>query len=78
MTHTHSPPPGHLRFLGAGTTNPKGFCLATQDEELKEVLRRVPGIPLFHINYNLITLEVGVPVIVIVIVCRRFDCVSSI
>jgi len=37
--------------------NQHGLFIATQDHELRDVLRSMPGIPLLHVNHNVIVLE---------------------
>ena len=37
--------------------NPNGFFVATQDHELREKLRSKAGIPLLHVNHNVVVLE---------------------
>ncbi|KAF7729214.1 hypothetical protein EC973_004743 [Apophysomyces ossiformis] len=39
------------------TNNPHHYCVATQDPSLRKKLRKVPGVPLLHINHNAIVLE---------------------
>jgi U3 small nucleolar RNA-associated protein 23 len=37
--------------------NPHNYCVASQDAELRKELRRVPGVPLIHINRSVVVLE---------------------
>ena len=37
--------------------NKHGLFIATQDPELRDKLRKIPGVPLLHVNHNVIVLE---------------------
>lgn len=37
--------------------NPHNYCVASQDVELRKELRKVPGVPLIHINRSVVVLE---------------------
>ncbi len=41
----------------AGESNPHHYLVASQDQELRRVLRRLPGVPLIHIIRNTMVLE---------------------
>ncbi|XP_046840114.1 rRNA-processing protein UTP23 homolog isoform X3 [Xenia sp. Carnegie-2017] len=40
-----------------GENNEKRYFIATQDKELRNALRKIPGVPLLYINYNCIVME---------------------
>lgn len=40
-----------------GEANEKRYFVATQDQQLRYALRKIPGIPLLYINYNCIVME---------------------
>lgn len=40
-----------------GATNENNYCVATQDLELREELRKIPGIPILYINKSVLLLE---------------------
>jgi len=40
-----------------GKENTKHFFVASQDKELRNAMRKIPGVPLLHINYNALVLE---------------------
>ena len=56
---------GHERTIPANAClaslvkrgNEHGLFIATQDSELRDSLRKKPGIPLLHVNHNVIVLE---------------------
>ncbi|CAO3679000.1 unnamed protein product [Umbelopsis vinacea] len=37
--------------------NPHNYCIATQDIDLRKHLRKIPGVPLIHINRSVVVLE---------------------
>ncbi|KAG2177051.1 hypothetical protein INT43_007707 [Umbelopsis isabellina] len=37
--------------------NPHNYCVASQDIELRKELRKIPGVPLIHINRSVVVLE---------------------
>jgi len=44
-------------LLNKGDTNQFNYCVATQDLNLRDYLRRIPGIPLIYINRSVMILE---------------------
>lgn len=40
-----------------GETNANNYCIASQDAELRDTLRAIPGIPLLYINKSVLLLE---------------------
>ena len=40
-----------------GEANEKRYFVATQDKQLRNALRKIPGVPLLYINYNCIVME---------------------
>ena len=40
-----------------GEENDKRYFVATQDKQLRNTLRKIPGVPLLYINYNCIVME---------------------
>ena len=40
-----------------GSENKNNYCIATQDTELRDTFRSIPGVPLIHINKSVLLLE---------------------
>lgn len=40
-----------------GSANKNNYCIATQDAELRDAFREIPGIPLIYINKSVLLLE---------------------
>ena len=40
-----------------GSANKNNYCIATQDAELRDTFREIPGIPLIYINKSVLLLE---------------------
>ncbi len=40
-----------------GASNKNNYCVATQDTELRDHFREIPGVPLIHINKSVLLLE---------------------
>jgi U3 small nucleolar RNA-associated protein 23 len=46
-----------LDKFNLGEENEKRYFVATQDKQLRNALRKIPGVPLLYINYNCIVME---------------------
>ena len=46
-----------IRDLIGSTENQHRYCVATQDESLREALRHVPGVPIIYFDHGMLVLE---------------------
>ncbi|CAG8755744.1 18437_t:CDS:2, partial [Racocetra fulgida] len=50
LAHTHS-------YLREGNDNPHNYCVATQNETLRQQFRVIAGVPLLYINRTVLIVE---------------------